>query len=594
MTLHGPGSGRFDLWAPEAGTVTLVAGDRRHSMTRRAGGAAGNSGWWTAAGAPAEGETDYGYLLDADTTPLPDPRSRRQPHGVHELSRTFDPSVHAWKDTQWKGRELAGAVIYELHLGTFTSVGTLGAAIEKLDYLSQLGIDFVELLPVNGFDGTHNWGYDGVLWYAVHEAYGGPAAYQKFVDAAHAVGIGVIQDVVYNHLGPSGNYLPRFGPYLQSGEGNTWGDSVNLDGPGSDTVREYILDNAGMWLRDYHVDGLRLDAVHAFKDSRAMQLLEEFGALADAVSAETGRPVSMIAESDLNDPRLIYRRNVNGDGLAGQWSDDFHHAVHANVSGESDGYYEDFTALGSLAKVLQQGFFHDGTYSSFRGRHHGRQINPALVGPAALVVCNQNHDQIGNRAAGDRPSQTLGYGQLALAAVATLMCPFTPMLFMGEEFGASTPWQFFTSYADEELGDATASGRIKEFEQMGWDPATVPDPQDDRTFTRSKLNWKEADDGDHARLLELYRRLISLRRANPELSGAGFADTTVEFSEQDKWLVLHRGGLSIALNFSAVARQVPIGGKALLLATGDDVCLAVSGPAAGLELPGHSAAVLAV
>ncbi|NVM94270.1 malto-oligosyltrehalose trehalohydrolase [Arthrobacter wenxiniae] len=593
MTLHGQGSGRFDLWAPEAETVTLVAAGRKHSMSRRVGDAAGHEGWWTAAGAPAGGEVDYGYLLDADTTPLPDPRSRRQPGGVHDLSRTFDPSVHHWKDAQWRGRQLAGAVIYELHLGTFTSEGTLEAASEKLGYLSGLGIDFVELLPVNGFDGTHNWGYDGVLWYAVHEAYGGPAAYQTFVDAAHAAGIGVIQDVVYNHLGPSGNYLPRFGPYLLPGEGNTWGESVNLDGPGSDTVRGYILDNAGMWLRDYHVDGLRLDAVHAFKDARAVHLLEELGALADTVSAETGRPVSMIAESDLNDPRLLYPRNVNGYGLAGQWSDDFHHAVHANVSGESDGYYKDFTALGALAKVLQRGFFHDGTYSSFRGRHHGRPIDPALVGPAALVVCNQNHDQIGNRAAGDRPSQTLGYGQLALAATATLMCPFTPMLFMGEEFGASTPWQFFTSYADVKLGQATALGRVKEFEQMGWDPATVPDPQDPRTFTRSKLNWPEADDGDHARLLELYRRLIALRRANPQLVRAGFADTTVEFSERDKWLVLHRGGLCIAFNFSAVARPVPVAGSTLLLATDDGIIPTPGNGAEGFQLPPYSAAVVA-
>ncbi len=593
MTLHGQGTGRFDLWAPEAETVTLVAAGRKHSMSRRAGDAAGNEGWWTAADAPDGGEVDYGYLLDAETTPLPDPRSRRQPRGVHDLSRTFDPSVHSWKDAQWRGRELAGAVIYELHLGTFTSEGTLEAASEKLGYLSELGIDFVELLPVNGFDGTHNWGYDGVLWYAVHEAYGGPAAYQKFVDAAHAAGIGVIQDVVYNHLGPSGNYLPRFGPYLLPGEGNTWGESVNLDGPGSDTVRGYILDNAGMWLRDYHVDGLRLDAVHAFKDARATRLLEELGALADTVSAETGRPVSMIAESDLNDPRLVYPRNVNGYGLAGQWSDDFHHAVHANVSGESDGYYKDFTGLGALAKVLQRGFFHDGTYSSFRGRHHGRPIDPALVGPAALVVCNQNHDQIGNRAAGDRPSQTLGYGQLALAAVATLMCPFTPMLFMGEEFGASTPWQFFTSYADTELGKATAVGRVKEFEQMGWDPATVPDPQDPRTFTRSKLNWTEADDGDHARLLDLYRRLISLRRANPQLVHAGFAGTTVEFSERDQWLVLHRGGLSVAFNFSALARAVPVSGSALLLATDDGIIPTPGSGVEGFQLPPRSAAVVA-
>ncbi|QDY90432.1 malto-oligosyltrehalose trehalohydrolase [Arthrobacter sp. UKPF54-2] len=585
MTLPAHGTERFDLWAPKAQQVTLLAGGQRYPMRPASGD--GRDGWWTAPEAPS-GEVDYGYLLDGDTTPLPDPRSRRQPEGVHSLSRTFDAGVHAWGDGAWTGRGLQGGVIYELHLGTFTPEGTLDAAAGKLGYLADLGVDFVELLPVNGFNGTHNWGYDGVLWYTVHEGYGGPAAYQRFVEAAHAAGLGVIQDVVYNHLGPSGNYLPRFGPYLKSGEGNTWGDSVNLDGPGSDVVRDYILDNAAMWLRDYHVDGLRLDAVHAFKDERAVHLLEDFGALGDAVAAETGRPATMIAESDLNNPRLLYPRAVNGSGLAGQWSDDFHHAVHVNVSGETTGYYSDFDSLAALAKVLVDGFFHDGSYSSFRGRHHGRPINASLVHPAALVVCSQNHDQIGNRATGDRLSQSLGYGQLALAAVATLTSPFTPMLFMGEEYGATTPWQFFTSHPEPELGKATAEGRIKEFERMGWDPAVVPDPQDPATFTRSKLDWAEASEGDHARLLELYRNLIALRRATPELAGLGFEETAVAFSEADRWLRLRRGGVEVAMNFSAEPRQVAVSGGSLLLATEDGVAMA----AGQVELLGHSAAVV--
>jgi maltooligosyltrehalose trehalohydrolase len=363
---------------------------------------------------------------------------------------------------------------------------------------------------------------------------------------------------------------------------------VNLDGPGSDTVRRYILENAAMWLRDYHVDGLRLDAVHAFKDERAVHLLEEFGALADEVSAGTGRPATMIAESDLNDPRLLYPRNLNGDGLAGQWSDDFHHAVHVNVSGETTGYYEDFGSLEALAKVLVDGFFHDGSYSSFRGRHHGRPINTGLVHPAALVVCNQNHDQIGNRATGDRLSQTLGYGQLALAAVATLTSPFTPMLFMGEEYGATTPWQFFTSHPEPELGKATAEGRIREFERMGWDPAVVPDPQDPETFTRSKLNWDEAAEGDHARLLELYRQLIALRRSTPELAGLGFEDTAVAFSEADRWLRLRRGSVEVALNFSAGPNRLAVAGSTIALATDGGARLRDR----QLELPGHSAAII--
>lgn len=581
MTLAVNGSERFDVWAPEAGAVTLLAGGTEYPMTDR------GDGWWTAGNVPSGDGTDYGYLLGTDTTPVPDPRSRRQPGGVHSLSRTFDPAAHRWEDGQWAGRALAGAVIYELHLGTFTPEGTLDAAAGKLGYLRELGVDFVELLPVNGFNGTHNWGYDGVLWYTVHEGYGGPAAYQRFVDTAHAAGIGVIQDVVYNHLGPSGNYLPRFGPYLKSGEGNTWGDSVNLDGAGSDEVRAYILENAAMWLRDYHVDGLRLDAVHALRDERAVHILEEFGALADTVSAETGRPVSMIAESDLNNPRLLYPRGVNGYGLAGQWSDDFHHAVHVNISGETAGYYSDFDSLGALAKVLRDGFFHDGSYSSFRGRHHGRPIDTGLVHPAALVVCSQNHDQIGNRATGDRLSQTLPYGPLALTAVLTLTSPFTPMIFMGEEYGASTPWQFFTSHPEPELGKATAEGRIREFERMGWDPAVVPDPQDPETFKRSKLDWAEAGDGDHARLLDLYRSLTALRRATPELTVLGFEGTDVDFSEDERWLRLRRGQVHVVLNFSGEERHLPGPAGDLKLVTDDGVRL----DAGQLRLPGLSAAI---
>ncbi|MET3173759.1 UNVERIFIED_ORG: maltooligosyltrehalose trehalohydrolase [Arthrobacter sp. UYCu721] len=587
MSLTHHGSGRFDVWAPDASAVSLLANGRQYPMKEVSGGP-GADGWWSAPDAPADADVDYGYLLDGETHPLPDPRSRRLPDGVHALSRTYDPGSYAWQDAGWRGKELRGSVIYELHVGTFTPAGTLDAAADKLGYLADLGIDFVELLPVNGFNGTHNWGYDGVQWFAVHEGYGGPAAYQRFVDAAHAARLGVIQDVVYNHLGPSGNYLPKFGPYLKQGDANTWGDSVNLDGPGSDVVREYILDNAALWLGDYHVDGLRLDAVHALRDERAVHLLEELGALGDSISAETGLPKTLIAESDLNNPRLIYPRDVNGYGLAGQWSDDFHHAVHVNVSGETAGYYGDFASLGVLAKVLKDGFLHDGSYSSFRSRHHGRPINTSLVHPAALVVCSQNHDQIGNRAIGDRLSQSLPYGPLAVTAVLTLTSPFTPMLFMGEEFGASTPWQFFTSHPEPELGKATAEGRIREFERMGWDPAVVPDPQDPETFRRSKLSWAEAADGDHARLLSLYRSLTAVRRAYPELAGLGFAETDVTFDDDAGWLRFRRGAVEVLLNFSAEPVRLPASRGTVLLST-DEASL-LDGDA--FLLAAHSGAVL--
>lgn len=590
MTNRDTASTRFDLWAPDAESVILLADGRRLPMTRRAGG------WWATADVPRGADVDYGYLLNGEDTPLPDPRSRRQPHGVHRLSRTFDAGSYVWGDGAWTGRPLAGGVIYELHTGTFTPAGTLDAAITKLEYLVDLGVDFVELLPVNAFNGTHNWGYDGVLWYAVQEEYGGPEAYQRFVDACHRHGLGVIQDVVYNHLGPSGNYLPRFGPYLTQGAGNSWGDSVNLDGPGSDEVRRYVTENMLMWFRDYHVDGLRLDAVHALRDSRAVHILEELAVRADAASVALGRPLSLIAESDLNDPGLIYPRAAHGDGLTGQWSDDFHHAVHVNITGETDGYYADFASVAALAKVLTGGFFHDGTYSSFRGRHHGRVLDPRAAAPWQLVVCIQNHDQIGNRAIGDRLGAAVGYDLLAVAAVLNLTSPFTPMLFMGEEYGATTPWQFFTSHPEPELGRATAEGRIREFERMGWDPAVVPDPQDPQTFARSKLDWNEADGGAHAHLLAQYRQLIALRRNTPALTDPDPGGTRVDFSETDRWLLMYRGSgpdaVGVAVNLGEEACTIPdaaiaAGDARILFSTLDGAVLS----AVSLALPGRSAVV---
>lgn len=582
-------SSRFDVWAPRAGRVRLAVAHQDGSL-REQDMDAGPGGWWTAANTP-EGEVDYGYLIDDDAVPLPDPRSRRQPGGVHGLSRTFNAKDHNWTDTAWKGRSLAGGVIYELHIGTFTPEGTFDAAIDKLSYLADLGIDFVELLPVNGFNGTHNWGYDGVLWYAVQEEYGGPAGYQRFVDAAHQAGIGVIQDVVYNHLGPSGNYLPRFGPYLTSGR-NTWGDSVNLDDTDSDTVRDYITENALMWLRDYRVDGLRLDAVHALVDHRAVHLLEELAERVDALASAQGRPLFLIAESDLNDPKLITPREAGGYGLSAQWSDDFHHAVHVNLTGETEGYYADFDSVGALARVLTRGFFHDGTLSTFRGRRHGRPIPRDTMPAWRLVVCTQNHDQIGNRAAGDRLSATLDVDRLKLAAVLNLTAPFTPMLFMGEEYGAATPWQFFTSHPEPELGRATAEGRLREFERMGWDPALVPDPQDPQTFRNSRLDWSEPGTAEGSRMFGLYRSLIRLRRSTAELTDPRFGTVEVEFSEDPAWLVMYRGGVAVVINLGREPQDVPMrkgfADADLLFATFDGA------EAAGerLKLPASAAVVL--
>ena len=553
----------IEVWAPNAGQVQLRRGDASELDLERV-----TDGWWSAPVDLADGE-EYGFVIDGGAL-RPDPRSKRQPHGVHEASAHVDLTDFAWTDDDWTGRQLAGGLIYELHIGTFTPEGTLDAATERFPHLIELGVTHIELLPVNGFNGVHNWGYDGVLWYTVHEAYGGPRAYQRFVDAAHAVGLAVIQDVVYNHLGPSGNYLPEFGRYLRTGERNTWGDSINLDEP---AVRSYIIDNALMWLREYHVDGLRLDAVHALLDSGDKHILQELAEASDALSAHLGRPLTLIAESDMNDPKLILPREAGGYGLTAQWSDDWHHATHVAVTGETVGYYEDFGALDALPKVWTDGFFHNGTFSSFREREHGFPI-PAEVPTWRLVTFAQDHDQIGNRAAGDRLSQSLSYGRLAVTAVLTLTAPGTPMLFMGEEWGASTPWQFFTSHPEPELGEATAKGRLEEFTRMGWDESVVPNPQDPETFTRSKLDWAEASEGDHARLLQLYRELAALRSAWPELTDPSFGAlraASAEGASGDigaRAFALGRGDLSVLVNLTDEAVSWDVApGRVILLTT---------------------------
>ena len=585
------------VWAPHAQHVVLHrerGGELPHVALEPAGE------WWVAPTALEHGDR-YGFLLDGDEHPLPDPRSRSLPDGVHGLSALDDPAAFAWSDSAWTGRQLAGSVIYELHIGTYSPYGTFDGAIARLGHLVDLGVDLVELLPVNGFNGTHNWGYDGVAWYAVHEQYGGPQGYRRFVDACHARGIGVVQDVVYNHLGPSGNYLPRFGPYLLEASANTWGDSVNVGHP---EVRRYVLDNLAMWFDDFHVDGLRLDAVHALVDDPDAHILQAMAEETDARSAHLGRPLSLIAESDMNDPRLILPREAGGYGLTAQWSDDHHHAIHTAVSGEASGYYADFASKDALVKTSVGGFFHDGSFSSFREREHGHPI-PAAVPTWRLVTCAQNHDQIGNRAAGDRLSQSLDESMLAVMAVLNLTSPFTPMLFMGEEWGASTPWQFFTSHPEPELGLATAEGRLAEFVQMGWDESVVPDPQAPSTFENSRLDWSEHDRGVHARLLALHRDLIALRKDVPELTDPSFAHTTAESAgpaaDQAPTLFRMDRGAGVDDLSAGLVRvlanldteSVTVGGHDgahVLLATEGDVTIA----AGALTLPAQSAAVLRV
>ncbi|MBC2933062.1 malto-oligosyltrehalose trehalohydrolase [Nocardioides sp. zg-1228] len=572
--------GPFDVWAPRPGRVRLHVAGEVVEMTRA------DDGWWSPTGPvpPVGDAVDYGYLLDDDPDPRPDPRSRRQPDGVHGLSRR-DVDTHEWQDSAWTGRQLAGAVIYELHVGTFTPEGTFAAAAGRLDHLVDLGVDFVELMPVNAFNGTHNWGYDGVGWFAVHEGYGGPDGYRRLVDACHAKGLGVVQDVVHNHLGPSGNYLPLFGPYLKDGR-NTWGDLVNLDGEGSAEVRRYILDNVRMWFEDYHVDALRLDAVHALSDTSEVHLLEEMAIETAAWSAHVRRPLTLIAESDLNDTLLVRPREAGGYGLDAQWSDDFHHAVHVALSGETTGYYADFAPLEALAKVCERGFFHDGTFSSFRERDHGAPVDTAHMPTWRLVVANQNHDQVGNRARGDRLAEHLDDDQLACAALLTLAGPFTPMLFMGEEWAASTPFAFFTSHPEPELGTATAEGRIAEFERMGWDRDEVLDPQDVATFHGSRLDWDERTEGRHAVLLDCYQRLGRLRRDLPQLTDPSFG--SVSCMVEGLVFTMARGDLLVVVNTGDEPARVEVGERDVLFETPAGVDLGDG----TLSVPGHAGALL--
>jgi maltooligosyltrehalose trehalohydrolase len=520
----------FRVWAPDHERVDLVVKAGPVSMTPQ-------DGWWTAT---ADGP-DYAFSVDGGP-PRPDPRSPWQPDGVHAFSRLYDHDTFSWTDGHWRGVPLAGVVLYELHVGTFTEAGTFDAAIERLDHLADLGVTAIELLPCNAFDGRWGWGYDGVLWFAVHEPYGGPDGLKRFVDAAHARGLGVVMDVVYNHLGPSGNYLPDFGPYLTEAHSTPWGPAVNLDRAGSDEVRRYILDNALMWLRDYHLDGLRLDAVHALVDESATHLLEQLSVHVEGLASQLGKPLWLVAESDLNDPRLVLPREAGGLGLTGQWCDDVHHALHALLAEETSGYYVDFGSVKVLAKALTGAFVHDGTWSTFRGRTHGRPV-PQAVNGHRFVVYLQDHDQIGNRAIGDRIGLSAGLSRVGAALY--LLSPYTPMLFMGEELGATTPWLFFSDHSGD-LGEAVRVGRRAEFARHGWATDEVPDPQDRATFEASKLDWSAPDEA----LTAFYCALITLRRERPDLSDGRRDGVSVTWDDDHRWLVVRRGEVAIACNLS--------------------------------------------
>ncbi|MFD5201212.1 malto-oligosyltrehalose trehalohydrolase [Streptomyces sp. NPDC058375] len=545
---------QFEVWAPEADSVVLEAADVRSPMERDAE----REGWWTAEAKAGDGDR-YGFRVD-DGPLLPDPRSRRQPDGPDGPSAVVDQEAYAWRNG-WAGRRLNRAVLYELHVGTYTPEGTFDAAAARLGHLAELGVTHVSLMPLCPFPGVNGWGYEGVSLWAVHEPYGGPEGLKRFVDTAHGLGLGVVLDVVHNHLGPSGNYLPAFGPYFTDTHHTPWGAAVNLDAPGSDEVRAFLLGSALAWLRDYRLDGLRLDAVHALADTRALTFLEELSAAVDALSVEVGRPLGLIAESDLCDPRTTAPRTAGGLGLHAQWNDDFHHALHTALTGESQGYYADFARapLAALAKTVTSAFFHNGTWSSFRGRTHGRPVDVTRSPAHRFVGYAQTHDQIGNRALGDRLAASLSPGLQACAAALVLTGPFIPMLFMGEEWGARTPWQFFTDHTDPELAEAVRNGRRREFGEHGWAEEEIPDPQDPATRDRSCLDWAEPEREPHARLLAWYRELIALRRTLPDLHDPDLASVKTAFDEDARWLAYRRGDLRIAVNLADKPAAIPLG-----------------------------------
>ena len=529
------------VWAPKAESIELVTGQHRRALQRAA------DGHWHIDADDESLAGGYRYSIDG-ADPVPDPRSAWQPDGVHGAS--FAPP-HLRKPGAFTAKGLEHAVIYELHVGTFTPAGTYAAARDKIEHLSTLGITHVELLPLASFPGKRGWGYDGVDLFAPFAPYGTPQELAEFIDACHARGIAVILDVVYNHMGPDGNYVGMFGPYFTDRYKTGWGEAINYDSAGSDAVRQFVIDNALMWLRDYGFDGLRLDAVHAIFSFEAVHLLEEMAQAVRALGDETGRKLILIAESDLNDPRLVRPVARGGYGLDSQWVDDFHHAIHRYFSQESEGYYADFEGLADVATALIDGYVYQGDYSVHRGRRHGRP--PAGVTPQQFVICAQNHDQIGNRAQGERLSMMLDPWQLQAIAALVLLSPFVPMLFEGEEWGAKTPFLYFTDHENAELGKMVAEGRAKEFSSFSWQ-GEVPNPQALDTFERSKLDWKELSQPAHAELFEWHRSLIALRAQKP----AGNAKASVKFDEKRQWLRFSHQGLLTVLNFADHAQRVPL------------------------------------
>jgi maltooligosyltrehalose trehalohydrolase len=571
------------VWAPEAPKVELESHGKTYPLEKT------HNGWWSFNHSLIRHGFDYAFKLDGQG-PFPDPRSAWQPEGVHGPSRFLDHGLFQWTDPGWRQPPLAGGIIYEMHTGTFTPEGTFDSAIGRLDHLRDLGVTHVELMPVAEFLGNRGWGYDGAGLFAPHHSLGGPEGLKRLVNACHVAGLAVLLDVVYNHLGPSGNYLNRFGHYFTERYSTPWGQAVNLDGPDSDEVRRFFVDNALMWLKDYHFDGLRIDAVHALMDLSATHFLEQLAGEVREWEARLGRHLALIAESNLNDPRTVNATEVGGYGISAQWNEDFHHSLHTVLTGEKEGYYRDYGRLADLAKSLSRGFVYDGIYSVNRRRRFGRSV--AHLPCSRFVGYLQNHDQVGNRALGERIGHLLPPGRLRIGAALVLCAPFIPMLFQGEEWAASSPFFYFTGFPDSDLGEAVKRGRREEFAAFGWNAAAIPDPQDERTFLRSKLDWNETARKPHSDMLEWYRALIEIRCRFPDLVDGRFNQTRVAYDEDKRWIVMERGSVVVACNLADAPQRVPCSdpaGKAIVLASEDGCKIEPD----ALALPGQSVAIAA-
>ena len=551
----------FSVWAPGREKVAVKVGDKAVPMKGPSA-----RGFWSVDVPEAGHGTDYAFLLDDDTTPYPDPRSFWQPKDVHSFSRVLDHTEFAWTDHHFRGVPLPSAVVYEMHVGTFTPDGTLLSAIEKLDYLVDLGITHVEVLPISSYEGNFSWGYDGVAPYAPDETVGGPEGVKKFVDACHSKGLGVILDVVYNHFGPAGNYTGQFGPYYTEKHLTPWGAAINFEEGGSDQVRRYFIDNALMWLRDYHFDGLRLDATHELIDRSAMHFLEQLSREVEDLSASIGRSLFLIAENDLNDPRVVASREVNGYGMDAQWSDDFHHSLFSILANEQNGYFEDFGTVEQLAYTLKHTFLYDGKYSKYRRHSQGRPVLKLSYHKYLGYI--QNHDQIGNRAKGERVQQIVGTAKAKLAAGIVFTAPFVPMVFMGEEWGASSPWLYFADFQDECLRQSVREGRKRDFAHFGFGD-DVPNPEDPATFEASKLKWEELEEPEHETMLDWYRKLIHLRRKTLSLNLGDTERMEVCYNGEGKWIRTDRGDIRTVINFADTSTPFEMPSTAdLLLSSG--------------------------